>query len=349
MTTSTLDTLRALSMHTVEGLIADVNGKQVADFNGKLQLTIYDKMQVLKTLDNDHTDEASKVYYEYNDYPTTIFSGEVDVEDGKFSAQFMVPLDIRYNFGTGRIVYYAYDTNTSDEAIGSFHNLVIGGSSNVNFSDEEGPELNIYLNTPYFADGDITSSSPHFYAEVADDNGINTSGSGVGHDLLLVVDNDIKQTYVLNDHFTSLPNDFKAGKVSYPLANLKEGRHELMFRAWDLLNNSTTKTLRFQVSNTYAMSVRRVLMYPNPATTSETVHFVIEHDQPDQRIALTLEVFDVAGRLMMSRSVESVGTESIDFNLSEYGVSAGVYMYRLTMQDQDETVIRKSGKLIVKQ
>lgn len=348
VTTSELDTLRALSMHTIEGMITDAGGEKVADFNGKLQLTIYDKMQVQKTLDNDHTTESEKVFFEYNDYPTTIFSGEVDVTEGNFKAQFMVPLDIRYNFGNGRVVYYAYDSQTSDEAIGSFHKLVIGGSSSVDFSDEEGPEMNIYLNTPYFADGDITSTSPHFYADLSDANGINTSGSGVGHDLMLVVDNDIKQTYVLNGHFTSLPNNFRAGSVSYPLSNLKEGRHELMFRAWDLLNNSTTKTLRFQVSDTYSMAVRRVLMYPNPASVGETVHFVVEHDQPDQRINMTLDVFDVAGRLMMSRTVESVGAESIDLNLAEYGVAAGVYMYRLTLTDQDSTVVKKAGKLIVR-
>ena len=346
-TTSTLETLTALSTHTLTGYISDDNGQKVSDFNGKMQITIYDKMQTLKTLDNDHTNEADKIIKEFNDYPNTIFSGEVDVKDGEFSADFMVPLDIKYNFGNGRIAYYAYDPTNKKEAIGHYHDLIVGGSSDLDFSDHEGPELNIYLNSTYFTDGDKTSDSPHFYADITDRSGINTSGSGIGHDLLLVLDNDLKQTYVLNGHFVSKPNDYTSGQVSYPLSGLEEGKHELMFRVWDLFNNSTTKTLRFEVVKDLGVTVHRVLTYPNPATSDQTLHFVVEHDQPDTRMTAVVNIYNLAGQLVVSHTQEAVGLTNIDLNLGEYNIKEGAYIYRIELQSPTQTSVYKSGKLII--
>ena len=347
VTTSKLDTLKALSTQHLSGFVADADSNIVSTFNGKMQITVYDKLQVLKTLDNDQTDEEFKVRKEFNDYPNTIFSGEVDVVNGTFSADFIVPLDIRYNFGTGRIAYYAYDPQEGSEAIGHYHNLIVGGGSNGDFSDKQGPEISIYLNTPYFANGDRTDSAPHFYAQIADQSGINTSGSGIGHDLLLVIDNDLKQTYVLNDYFISLPNNFSAGTVSYPLSGLETGKHELTFRAWDLMNNSSSRTLQFEVVENLAMTVHRVVTYPNPVGKSETVYFTLDHDQPDKRLTMQVSIYDISGQLIATEERETVGTSMVEVNLAEKSISAGAYVYRIAVIADGQKTVYKAGKLII--
>ena len=150
----------------------------------------------------------------------------------------MVPKDIRYNYGNGRIVYYAYDAETREEAIGHYEDFIIGGSSSLIQKDTIGPELTIYLNNPAFQSGDETYEFPHFYANIHDENGINTVGTGIGHDLLLVIDNDPKQTYVLNNYFSASNNSYQEGQVSYKMAEQSEGAHTLTFRAWDLYVSS---------------------------------------------------------------------------------------------------------------
>ena len=139
----------------------------------------------------------------YEDYPNKLFAGQTDIVDGKFEFTFMVPKDIRYNYGNGRIVYYAYDTETGEEGVGHFEDFVVGGSSSVEIIDTIGPDLRLYLNNPAFVDGDKTYEEPRFYAEIYDQNGINTVGSGIGHDLLLIIDDDPKNMHILNDYFTA--------------------------------------------------------------------------------------------------------------------------------------------------
>ena len=154
----------------------------------------------------------------------------------------MVPKDIRYNYGNGRIVYYAHDSETREEAVGHYENFVVGGSSSLMVQDTMGPNLHIYLNTPSFQSGDETYEFPYFYANIVDSSGINTVGTGIGHDLLLVIDNDPKQTYVLNNYFNASNNSYQEGQVSYKMPEQTEGAHTLTFRAWDLYNNSSRFT-----------------------------------------------------------------------------------------------------------
>ncbi|MBQ1858281.1 MAG: hypothetical protein II140_00310, partial [Paludibacteraceae bacterium] len=284
-TTTAIDTLNALSVQHVEGRIIDEDSLLVEDFNGKVDITIYDKLQVITTRDNDDTSDDAK-YLSYNDYPSTIFSGATDVKDGLFSYTFMVPKDIRYNFGNGRIVYYAVTTDSLEtaEATGHFEDFIIGGTGNVLLADTTGPEMRIYLNTQAFQNGDKTYPTPRFFADLQDEHGINTAGAGIGHDLMLIVDDDPKQIYSLNEYFTASSNSYQAGQVSYLMDALSDGPHSLTFRAWDLLNNSTTQSLNFIVESGLDPSIYSVTTYPNPVQEQGIVNLVVNYDQPDELI-----------------------------------------------------------------
>lgn len=344
-TTAISDTLNALDVATVEGFIQSEDGDTATWFNGRLNVSVYDKMQSVTTLDNDESDESSKVRYTYNDYPNILFQGETTVKDGRFSYTFMVPKDIRYNFGNGRIVYYALDSISGEEGVGHYEDFVVGGSSTVQVTDTTGPELNIYLCSSNFTNGAKVNSTPHFYAQIADEHGINTVGSGIGHDLLLIVDNKASETYVLNDYFSATNNSYKQGIVSYQMAEMTEGRHTIFFRAWDLLNNSSSSTVDFEVVKGLDPSIISVVTYPNPVENGGTVNIAFEYDQPDVVMNTDIFIYDLSGRLV--HSISQRGAETVRWNLAETGTPAGVYLYKVQLSSSSTKTCSKAGKLII--
>ena len=345
VTTTKLDTLHALSIQTVEGYIRTDEGTVANWFNGHLSVTVLDKMQQITTLDNDHAEAELKRTYTYNDYPSPLFKGEANVVDGQFSYTFMVPKDIRYNYGNGRIVYYAIDSLNAEEAIGHYEDFLVGGSSTVTIVDTVGPDLELYLNTPSFRDGGTTYEYPHFFANIADEHGINTAGSGIGHDLLLTIDNDPNQAFIVNDYFSASNGSYQAGTVSYALPEMEEGQHSLTFRAWDLLNNSSTSSLNFQVVKGQDAQLCAVMTYPNPVKSSGSLNIVIDYDQPDRLAETDVYVYDLTGKLIYHTSQK--GAEPMTWNLGDFAMRAGVYVYKVQIQVAGSKASSKQGKIIV--
>lgn len=345
-TLTEMDTLNALSVQHVEGRIIDEDLNIVSDFNGKVDITIYDKMQSIPTRDNDNAGGDPRVIA-YNDYPNTIFSGATDVKDGLFNYTFMVPKDIRYNFDNGRIVYYAVtaDSLETAEAVGHFEQFIIGGTGSTVAIDTIGPEMEIYLNSPAFRNGDKTYATPRFFANLYDKNGINTAGAGIGHDLMLIIDDDPKMIYSLNEYFTAANNSYQAGQVSYLMEELANGPHSLTFRAWDLLNNSTTKSLNFIVEAGLDPSIYNVTTYPNPVQQSGVVHLIVNYDQPDELIETEIYLYNTAGQMVYSHKQDN--PDAVSINLPSLGLNTGVYIYSVKIKSASSKYSTTSGKIIV--
>lgn len=345
-TLTEMDTLNALSVQHVEGRIIDEDLNTVSDFNGKVDITIYDKMQSIPTRDNDNAGGDPRVIA-YNDYPNTIFSGATDVKDGLFNYTFMVPKDIRYNFDNGRIVYYAVtaDSLETAEAVGHFEQFIIGGTGSTVAIDTIGPEMEIYLNSPAFRNGDKTYATPRFFANLYDKNGINTAGAGIGHDLMLIIDDDPKMIYSLNEYFTAANNSYQAGQVSYLMEELANGPHSLTFRAWDLLNNSTTKSLNFIVEAGLDPSIYNVTTYPNPVQQSGVVHLIVNYDQPDELIETEIYLYNTAGQMVYSHKQDN--PDAVSINLPSLDLNTGVYIYSVKIKSASSKYSTTSGKIIV--
>ena len=345
-TTTEIDTLNALSVQHVDGRIMDEDHLTVSDFNGEVDITIYDKMQVITTRDNDDTSgEAKEIAY--NDYPNLIFSGSTAVKEGLFNYTFMVPKDIRYNYGNGRMVYYAKTTDNGElaEAVGHFEEFIVGGTGNSLLVDTVGPMMSIYLNSKSFQNGDKTYATPRFFADLYDEHGINTAGAGIGHDLMLTVDDDPKQIYVLNEYFTASNNSYQEGQVSYLMETLPDGPHTLTFRAWDLLNNSTTQSLNFVVQAGLDPSINNVLTYPNPVEEQGIVNVVVDYNQPDELIKTEIYLYTIGGQLVWSH--EQANPDQVSIYLSELGLQAGIYVYTVKIKSASSKYSTSSGKIIV--
>ena len=345
-TTTDIDTLHALDIQHVEGQIIDEDSMVVSDFNGSVNITIYDKIQAIPTRDNDEYGGEQRVVT-YLDYPNTLFSGTAAVKDGLFEYTFMVPKDIRYNYGNGRIVYYAKtaDSLETAEGVGHYEDFAIGGSSAFLSTDTTGPDMHIYLNTPAFVNGGTTYETPHFYADLADSSGINTAGAGIGHDLMLIVDDDAKQTYILNDYFTAADNSYTEGKVSYIMEKMANGPHSLVFRAWDLLNNSTSQSLDFIVQAGIGPSIYSVVTYPNPVSATGVMNMIITYDQPDEAISTDIALYNTAGQMIWRMTQGN--PDRVAINLAQINLNAGIYLYKVHIQSVNggSTV---TGKIIVK-
>ena len=345
-TTTQIDTLNALSVQHVEGQIIDEDSVVVSDFEGTVNITIYDKIQVIPTRDNDDSGDEPHVE-NYLDYSNTLFSGSTAVKEGRFEYTFMVPRDIRYNFGNGRIVYYAKtaDSLETAEGVGHFEDFIIGGTGSILTTDTTGPDMHIYLNTRAFVDGGRTYETPRFYADIADSSGINTAGAGIGHDMMLIVDDDAKQTYILNDYFTAADNSYTEGQVSYLMEKLPNGLHSLTFRAWDLLNNSSTQSLTFIVEAGIDPSIYSVMTYPNPARAQSVVNFIVNYDQPDESISTEVCLYNTAGQLIWRQTQGN--PDQVAVNLAQLNLTAGIYIYNVKIQSPTSGTSTAAGKIIV--
>lgn len=337
------DTLNALTLHTFTGWVETENGDTAREFNGTVNITLMDKLQQITTRDNDEPDVEKKKLYTYNDYPYTLFQGQARVTNGHFDYTFMMPKDIRYNYGNGRITYYALDS-INGEGVGHYEDFVVGGSSSVEIVDTIGPELRIYLNSPSFVNGDKTTEQPHFFADIYDEHGINTAGSGIGHDLLLTIDADPNKMYVVNDYYAS-SGSYQSGQVSYRLDELEEGRHTLTFRAWDMLNNSSSESLNFEVVKGLEPTMYSIMSYPNPVRVNEALHFTIDYDQPDELMEMNVYVFSPQGERVYH--AQRKGTEQYTFSIDDTHLTPGVYMYRVSLTTTNGDMTGRAGKLIV--
>ena len=349
---SSADTLSAMSVVSVKGQISDANGQKVTGFNGEIQVVVYDKAIKVTTLDNEKeflVEDPVKYEerkFKFTDRNNKLFAGKAVVKDGEFEISFMLPKDIKYNFGTGRINYYANDSETGDEAQGYFENFVVGGTNPDIVYETEGPEMQLYLNSVNFVSGDKVNETPVFMAHLRDENGINRVGTGIGHDLLLTVDNDPRQTYVLNNYFEAAANTFKEGTVKYKLPELPEGKHTMSFRAWDLLNNSTTQTIEFEVVKGLTPHIFGVSNYPNPV--SSVTRIKVDHDRPETILKTVVDIFDLAGRKIWT--FEQANADDVEWNVvSSDGkrVKSGIYLYRVTISTLDSDPYSKTSKMLI--
>jgi len=335
------DTLRALSVANIQGYIADDNGNKIETFNGSVHAVIYDKVQRFTTMNNDN--EGTQTY---SDRPNILFSGNAEVKNGIFSLSFMLPKDIKYNYGGGRINYYAQDDVNNNEAQGCFENFVIGGTDINNIAETDGPAVELYLNSENFVSGNKVNETPLFMANISDINGINTVGSGIGHDVMLTLDKDPLQSFVLNDYYRATENSYSTGEVKYKLPEMKNGKHTLTFRVWDLLNNSTTSTINFEVVKGLTPTIFNVYNYPNPVKAETSI--VVEHDRPETILNTTVEIFDMSGRKVWSFSQSSADNISWDL-VSNDGkkVKTGVYLYRVNVKTANSDIFSKTNKMLI--
>lgn len=342
---SAADTLKALSTITISGHIEDHGGALIDDFNGTVSQVIYDKPAIIRTLANDG---GPPMTFEMRN--NILFSGKTKAANGRFSFTFMVPRDINYSFGTGKISYYAKDETR--DMNGSYSGIIVGGFENTAASDTAGPLIKLYLNDTLFRSGGISCPNPRILAIIEDEGGINTTGAGIGHDITAYLDNDPASAIILNNYFESDFNSHTRGRISYALSDLPEGNHTLTLKAWDNFNNSSSKTIRFTVTPEEKFMLRDIVVYPNPVAGDARIS--ANHNRPDRRLEITISIIDVSGRTIRIIKEE---TWSGGYRLSpllwdgntDGGERAGkgIYFCRLTVRTDDGEEASGTVRIII--
>jgi hypothetical protein len=343
--------LQALSQVRLSGHIEN-GGVLNTTFGGTADITIYDKPVTVTTLG-----DAGSVQIPVETQESVIYGGQATVSGGRFSVKFVVPKDIAYNVGQGKISLYAQDLGHKVDAQG-YQPALVGGASRLAPTDTTPPVVQLYMTDETFVSGGSTNLSPLLLARLTDKSGINTSSAGIGHDITATLDNDPSKLVTVNDTYTSDVDNFMAGRVRYLYKDLTPGPHTIRLKAWDTYNNSAEGTVDFIAEQSAQLALEHVLNYPNPFSNITTFHF--DQSRPGAELDVQVQIFTVAGRLVKTlRTTIPVSTSHVpstiqDGTLSWNGrddyndqLARGVYVYRVSVRTPDGQAATKFEKLVL--
>lgn len=294
ITASGSPTLKALSMVTIRGEVISSSDEIITTFNGIVEATLFDKETSFMTLGDENQP------YSYKQWFNALFRGKASVSSGKFEFQFIVPKNIAYQVGEGKLSLYAYDTLNKTEASGYSQNFDIGSSEPDPETDSTPPALTLFMGDTTFVNGGITNPNTTLVARLFDLNGINISGYGIGNSIIGILDES--ETFVLNDFYESDVDDFTKGTISFPFSNIDPGKHTITVKAWDTHNNPVQSTINFVVTDGTNLTIETFGNYPNPFETSTTLFFT--HNRSGDDLHVSLAIYDYTGQVIESYEVE---------------------------------------------
>lgn len=347
LSSGVLPNLSAGSMARFSGHLEDEDGERMPSFNGQVTITLYDSEDTITCLNNANEEADAFVF---STYDRLLFEGNDSVKSGSFTVTMPIPLDIKYSDQTGMVKLYAVNADHTLEANGTDKRFTIGGTSPDLSNSGNGPDLYIYLNDPDFKNGDKVNSTPYFYANLSDSDGINITGNGVGHDLELIIDGKESTSYILNPYYQNDFGSYTSGTVSYMIPTLDDGEHSLVFRAWDIKNNSSSARLDFVVDASLRPQISSVTLSNNPASTSTT--FIITYDRPNIETTFTIDVYNLWGQRCWTHkeTATTSGYHTINWDLTSGNglpLLSGLYLYEVGISCNGSKESIKKQKLII--
>ncbi len=345
-TTSVPDTIRALEPVTIEGKIVNEQGVLLDDYNGIVYPTIYDKRRTFETLGNSSDSYPAEFEMRTN----VLFTGKVTVKNGKFDFNFIVPRDIGYNFGKGKISYYSDDGNIDGH--GYFDKFMVGGTYDNYDPDHEGPQIDLYLDDKNFVSGETVDQNPLLLAYLFDESGINITGQ-LGHDIIANLSGETTEQFVLNNYYKPDKDTYKSGRIVYPITDLNEGHHTLNLRVWDIHNNPSDASIDFIVADSQEFALQNLINYPNPFSYNTTFEFSYT-DTDAYEMEVSINIYNIKGK-RVSNIKETINITGLDqFSIDWNGVGdngsildSGFYIYNVVVSTPDGEVASKSNKLVI--
>lgn len=342
------DTTRALETMSIDASVRYFDGTVNSSFNGVVNVKLYDKASVYSTLGQAPGSEVA----EFALCDKLLFEGVAEVVNGSFSIEMLIPKEINYQYGDGKISYYATDNQEYVDAQGVYNEIVIGGYNSSGLTDNAGPSVVAYLNNLRFESGDYTNENPVLLVDIADPCGINSMGNSIGHNITAYFDDQMDQIIELNPYYSPEPGTYDKGSVVYPFENLENGQHSITVKAWDLCNNSTVVTIQFVVSSLIGVELNELKAYPNPLT--DYVDFTFNHNMPGRNLDVKLDIFDFMGRNIRNLETtiycENVSAGPLRWdrkNSAGASVNQGVYYYRIRVRTISGDYTVSGGTLIV--
>ncbi|MEM1042833.1 MAG: type IX secretion system sortase PorU [Bacteroidota bacterium] len=333
-----LPELRALEEAEVTGEVLGFDGTRDTGYNGEVEVAVFDAERTVALPEDAVNYIPSGTVQVRSDL---IYRGRATVRDGAWTIRFVVPRDISYSDAPGRISVYATDGSGRD-GFGASEGFVVGGTAANPIQDNEPPRVDLFMNDTTFVPGGLVGTTPVLIAKLFDQNGINTVGAGVGHDLLLTIDGAEQDAVDIGRFYRGDLDSFQSGTVEFELPEQAPGPHTLTLRAWDVANNSATVSLDYFVEADGELVLRNVYNYPNP--TNGPTRFVFEHNQPPGTVArIQLRIYTLSGRPVrtldaqetlatgvLSGSVVQIPWDGRDEDFDT--LATGIYLYRVRVE-----------------
>lgn len=342
------DDFKSLAKIKITGEITDENNIPLTNYNGELSTAIFDKMISRTTLNNDgHSPSMS-----FNTLGETIFRGNASISNGNFEFSFVVPRDIRIPVANGKISFYAKKNQLFENQTGYDTSIKIGGINENAVVDNISPTVKLYMNDETFVSGGTTNDSPFLLAKLEDESGINTA-SGIGHDMVAILDGDVDNPFIVNDYYQTNLDDYTKGTLRFPLRNLAVGLHTITFKAWDVYNNPITAEIQFVVVGNESINLTHVLNYPNPFVNY--TEFWFSHNRPYEPLEVQIQVITITGKVVWTKNqivtTEGFLSKEITWDgKDDFGnrIGKGVYVYKLTVKSNlTNSKTEKFEKLVI--
>ncbi len=348
ITPSRFDTLRALQTVELKGEIRQ-QGQRVADFTGTAQLSLYDKATTYTTLGLD----AGSPKMTYQAFRNPIFTGQVAVQQGRFTARFTLPKDIDYTVGKGKLYLYAVRADSAQDATGSNDSLWIGGSVFADSIDTEPPTVALSVVGGTIDQDVVRIDGPDvtLRIDLSDNQGINIARSGIGHELTARFGN--QPVIVLNENYVASGSGGRQGVVQYRFRQVPAGRYMLRVKAWDINNNSTEGTLTIVVSERPGLALRALRASPNPVVDQTSL--TVELNRSGEPLDWTVGVYDLNSRLLNQQTGQCSTCESIitvgEWNGQMDGgqpLANGLYIIRIDIRSAvDGSAATGTGRIVL--
>ncbi|HRK52965.1 MAG TPA: type IX secretion system sortase PorU [Cyclobacteriaceae bacterium] len=338
------DTLKALSRIIIEGEIQTQGIKNVG-FNGVVTVTLKDKEFDFNTLGDENP------VFTYQERSNTLFRGEATVSNGAFQLEFILPKNIAYQVGYGKLSMYAKNNTNNSDAIGGAINFKIGESEIDDGSDTTSPEIKLYMGDTTFINGGITSSSTQLVARLSDTSGINIANYGIGNNLIAILDDD--QVFEVGEYYLADQDDFTKGTIIFPIENLEPGRHTIELKAWDVYNNPSSGRVDFVVTDGTQIAIQKLYNYPNPFSNNTTIQF--EHNRAGDDLEVFATIVDTSGQTIHIINYEVPSSQYLvtlpewdGTNTSGTKLGNGLYLLRLVVRSLlDGSKNEQFSKLII--
>ena len=347
------DTLKALSKIIIGGEIHDENNVLQTNYNGVLAAKLFDKNAERNTLGNDGTTSGGELLIlDYLTLGEILFNGQANIINGLFEFEFVMPKDTQIPVDTGRLSFYSQQDTELDDKSGFNLDLLIGGLNENAPEDNQGPLIQLFMNDESFVAGGVTNDSPILIAKLEDENGINTA-SGIGHDIIAILDGDESNPFVLNEYYQAEIDDYTKGLTNFKFRDLENGIHTLTLKAWDVYNNSSTTDIQFVVADNESLELTNVLNYPNPFVNY--TEFWFNHNRPFEPLEVQIQVFTVTGKVVWSKNqlITTDGFLSRDIvwdGKDDFGdkIGKGVYVYKISVKSTlTNHRVEKFEKLVI--
>lgn len=328
-------TIPARRLATFSGQVVDGLGNPMKDFNGSIDVSLFDAEYSTTTHGRQSADSPGK-RVTFEQQGSRVFASADSVRNGRFSIRVAMPEEISDNFRPAAFNMYAR-ANDGREAVGCNRLIYLFGHDDQASADSVAPVIDaFYLNHQSFQSGDAVNENPMVIASVSDNVAINLSSAGIGRLMTLTLDGN--KTYSdLSEFYT--PHS-TGGDIAYQLENISDGTHQLTLRVWDTCGNPAEKTIDFTVFKGQKPTIFDAYSDANPASIE--ANFFVSHNRPDAMLTVQVQVYSIGGRLEWEASqrgrADMFLSSPIKWDLKNQAgqrVSRGIYLYRVTVTDEE--------------